>query len=150
MPTYGEPVIIPFSPGPFVFHAGANPTANAKVLRILLECLINIDRVFLRAYPNTPPLYKSGVVYGRTDEWDAIPSLYGKKYGDCKSLSACLIAQYRESGIEARPVFRFNSNPDGSTDYHILVLRDGAFEDPSKVCGMGKNEFSYFGGGRRK
>jgi hypothetical protein len=138
---------------PHVFHPQSNAEDNARALQASLEYLISLDRIFLARYPTTAPLYRSGVRYGRTKVWDTIPALYGRTYGDCKSLTAARIAELREQGFEARPVHRWimPQGADGPTDFHILVLttatgptinRDG-FEDPSKVLGMSANENSY-------
>lgn len=129
---------------PHVYRPGANPRENAYALRALMGALINLDYLYLRMHPNTPELYRSGVTYGRTQTWDTIPALYGKKYGDCKSLTAALIAERRMHGIPASPVFRFAQNWTGGEDYHILVMnQDGSCEDPSKRLGMG-NEADHF------
>jgi hypothetical protein len=127
----------------FVFHPSASDTDNALVLRIWLEALIASDRVFLARNPDTVPLYKSGVVYGRTKVWDSTPDLYARRYGDCKSLSATLIAQLRQRGQQAKPVFRFMVNSQtGQKDFHILVQRPKSvycptgWEDPSRKMGM--------------
>lgn len=90
------------------------------------------------------------MTYARTQVWEPIPALYKRGYGDCKSLTAALIAQYRLAGKKARPVFRFVPRPDGGTDYHILVQTERGFEDPSKVLGMGKNEVAKFYGKRKR
>jgi hypothetical protein len=86
------------------------------------------------------------VVYGRTKLWEPIPALYQRGYGDCKSLTAALIAQYRKKRIACEPVFRWVRKPErqGETDYHILVHTDKGFEDPSKVLGMGADENSNY------
>jgi hypothetical protein len=131
---------------PHAFFPDSSQETNADALRALLDCLIRLNLAFLRTH--TPPsLYRSGVRYGRTQIWDSIPALYERGYGDCKSLTCALIAEYRMKGIQATPVFRFNPRNDGSgmSDYHILVqLPDGTFEDPSKRLGMGQNENAYF------
>jgi len=124
---------------PHVFNPLADPKENAYVLSALLDCLVSINEAYLRDH-TVLDLYHSGVVYGRTEHWDCIPALYAKGYGDCKSLSAALIAQYRKKGIEAEPVFRWIRNSGGGTDFHILVQTIKGFEDPSKVLGMGRNE----------
>lgn len=129
---------------PFVFYPGASQEDNAIVLRTSLEYLIRLNQIYLRNH-TVPGLYRSGVVYGRTTTWDSIPALYSKRYGDCKSLSAALIAQYRKNGVQAKPVFRFVTNKDGSTDFHILVQTKTGFEDPSKALGMGADENKWFG-----
>ncbi len=128
---------------PHVFFPGAPTVENAAALRILLDCLINLDRAYLRTHA-APSLYQSGVRYGRTRLWEPIPALYARRYGDCKSLSAALIAEYREAGEEAVPVFRWIRNANGGTDFHILVQSARGFEDPSKRLGMGTNENAHF------
>ena len=120
-----------------VFYPGASDEDNALALQAMLEALIAIDRVYLRRYPRTPKLYNSGVRYGRTTVWDSVPDLLARRYGDCKSLTAMLVAEYREAKITAQPVFRFAKNPQtGQKDFHILVRRGRVFEDPSRKLGM--------------
>ena len=131
---------------PHVFNPRASQAENARVLRILLDTLINLNQAYLENH-TVLPLYKSGVVYGRTRIWEPIPALYSRGYGDCKSLSAALIAEYRRQGIDCAPVFRWNKAKGyraGETDYHILVQTAKGFEDPSKVLGMGKDENRWF------
>ena len=128
---------------PHVFHPVSSTEANAYALRALLDCLIALNKVYLHEHPTALPLYKSGVRYGRTQVWDTIPALYRRGYGDCKSLTAALIAQRELDGEKCKPVFRWISRPDdsGARDFHILVMHeDGSFEDPSKILGMGANE----------
>jgi len=135
---------------PHVFHPGASQAENATVLRILLEAVIAINTSFLQYHPDTKDLYTSGVYYKRTKIWEPIPALYARGYGDCKSLTAALIAQYRKAGIECRPVFRWKRasriERAGNVDYHILVQTAKGFEDPSKVLGMGRDENAHFRG----
>ena len=121
-----------------VFYAGASDEDNALALQALLEALIAINRVYIRRYgKRVRPLYNSGVRYGRTQVWDSIPDLVTRRYGDCKSLTAMRIAELREAGANARPVFRFAVNPQtGQKDFHILVQLGKAFEDPSRKLGM--------------
>lgn len=128
---------------PHVFFPGSDSEENAYALRALLDCLISLNRAYLRNHA-VPALYQSGVVYGRTQVWDTIPALYQRGFGDCKSLSAALIAQYREAGKECRPVFRWVEKRNGVKDFHILVQVGRVFEDPSKVLGMGQNENAHF------
>jgi hypothetical protein len=147
-------------PIPHLFGSGTSPRENAEGLRALLDLTINLNTWFLRHH-SCPPLYGAGVVYGRTDDWECIPALYANGYhgtnkpgsnfpahygrfGDCKSLTAALVAEYRFQGRAAEPVFRFADLPGNSRLFHILVLTDNGFEDPSKVLGMGKDEFQPF------
>ncbi len=128
---------------PHVFSPASTADEDADALRSLLDCLVRLNLGFLRRHP-VKALYRSGVVYGRTDIWETIPALYARGFGDCKSLSAALIAEYAMQGIEAVPCFRFIKHPNGRKDYHILVQTARGFEDPSKVCGMTDDESKYF------
>ncbi len=136
---------------PHLFASGSSPRENAEGLRVLLDTLVRLNSWFLRHHP-ARPLYDAGVVYARTDLWEPIPALYTSGYhgtdnpssnfpkkfgifGDCKSLSAALIAQYRYQGKGAEPVFRFDPK-QGSSLYHILVRTADGFEDPSVKLGM--------------
>jgi len=128
------------------FEPATSLVDNAYALRALLDCLISLNESYLRNH-SVRPLYQSGVVYGRTTVWDPIPALYARGYGDCKSLTAALIAQYRKAGIACEPCFRWNpreGTPQKVLDFHILVeiskYGKMEYEDPSKVLGMGANE----------
>ena len=144
---------------PHLFAPGTSARENAEGLRVLLDTLVNLNGWFLRRYP-VRPLYASGVTYARTDLWEPIPALYASGYhgtdnptsnfpkrrgqfGDCKSLSAALIAQYLMQGKAAEPVFRFDPRT-GSSLYHILVRTNDGFEDPSVVLGMPADEAARF------
>ncbi len=129
---------------PHVFNVGTDRQLNAVVLRALLDCLVDISTAYLSYHPDTPALYDSGVRYGRTKTWYPTPTLFAMQFGDCKSLTAALIAEYRMKGIDCSPVFRWVVNSHGVTDFHILVQTPHGFEDPSKVLGMGEDELSYF------
>ena len=117
-----------------------------------MDYMVTMNRIFLEESQHlghaVKSLYSSGVVYDRTTWWEPIPALYGRGYGDCKSLTAAWVAQAEfMQKIKSRPVFRFVDNDDGSTDYHILVeLANGRFHDPSKVLGMGADEVAKFYG----
>lgn len=134
---------------PHVFHPAASQAEEATALQLCLEFLISVDRAFLRLHPQKS-LYRSGVVYGRTQEWDTVPAVMARGYADCKSLSAWRIAELRERGVECRPVFRWVRRRDGHKDFHILVAVDRKgrteplWEDPSKILGMGSNENVWF------
>lgn len=132
---------------PLCFDSASDPVDNAKALQALLHCLGAINLIYLQFRPGCiPPLYESGVYYDRTQVWDSIPALYRRGFGDCKSLTAALIAEYAAQGIKSKPVFRWMvDKADNQTNYHILVMGpSGMFEDPSKVLGMEKNENAYF------
>ena len=129
-----------------VFMGTGNAVHNAEVLRILLDCSVNLNLSFLRHH-KVPPLYASGVVYLRDKTWKDIPALYKKKRGDCKSLAPALAAEYLNKGIAAKPVFRFKKVAANKILYHILVMvpnKNGyekkLYEDPSVRLGMGLND----------
>lgn len=126
-----------------LFQPDSPSVENAAALKSALECLVAFDIDFLRTH-SCPGLYRSGVKYGRTLWWEDIPQVYARTFGDCKSLSAWLIAEYRISGMTANPIFRWRRNRDGSTDYHILVESMFGVEDPSLILGMGKIENATF------
>lgn len=153
---------------PYVFSPGSSQVDNACALRALLELQVTLSLAYLQ-YHAAPPLYASGVVYGRTEIWEPLPSLLlankqprkkgnmtiweplgtsgGKRRADCKSLAPALVAEYRNKGIGARCMFRFNPRPDdsGFLDFHIVTeFTDGSYEDPSRKLGMGADELRWF------
>ena len=132
---------------PHVFNQSSSRDENAAALKALLDCLIALNVAFLDSN-SAAPLYGSGVRYGRTTIWETIPALYQRGYGDCKSLTAALVAERRKQGILANPVFRWIRNDKGGINYHILVQTADGFEDPSRALGMGRNENAYMQGGR--
>lgn len=121
------------------FYAQASKSSNASALRALLDCLVDLDVIYLEAYPNTPGLYEARVFYHfmpTKAPWDTIPTLFSRGYGDCKSLAAARIAELRCRGQVAKPVFRFLKNNWG-TMFHILILHsNGNWECPSRILGM--------------
>ncbi len=129
-----------------VFKPGASQVENAQTLQNLLEFMVRENMNYLRRHPETPSLYRSGIIYGRTTWWEPIPAMYERGYGDCKSLTTALCAEYRLHGIWCRPVHRYNPRGDGNTDYHILLETSTGWEDPSAILGMGADENRKFFG----
>lgn len=121
------------------FHPRASKEENATALRALLDCLVDLNLIYLDAFPLTPSLYQAGVVYQLMPTraaWDTIPTLYRRGFGDCKSLAAVRIAEVRRYGQTAIPVFRHIADGYG-TMFHILILHgNGCWECPSKILGM--------------
>ncbi len=121
------------------FNARSSNQTNAKALGALLDCLVDLDLLYLDLFPNTLGLYQSNVFYHLMPTkapWDTIPTLYSRGYGDCKSLAAARVAELRRQGKEAYPVFRHIKDPWG-TMFHILILHgDGRWECPSRLLGM--------------
>lgn len=136
---------------PHVFYPGSDKVLDAETLRAMIDLLVATNLAYLRACKRqayvVPRLYSGGVRYDRTTWFEPIPALYGRTYGDCKSLSGALIAENTMKGIDTAPVFRFVEYDNGIKDYHILVAKDdGTFEDPSKVLGMPESEVAKFFG----
>jgi hypothetical protein len=128
-----------------VFDSQSSSLENAECLKALLDCLIACNLSYLRHHA-APKLYEAKIVYGRTQEWERIPDVIARGYGDCKSLSAWRIAELVHNRVYGgqipKPVFRWSIRP-GTTikDFHILIQRpDGEWECPSRVLGMGANE----------
>lgn len=106
----------------------------------MLECLVNCNRTYLRLFPETPDLYKSGVVYAReagTEDWAGIKMIRRIGRGDCEDLGSWRVAELRERRKEAaKPRVKFR-NIEGFWHYHIQVTRaNGKVEDPSRILGM--------------
>ena len=120
------------------------PVDRARVIAALVEALVTVNRAYLRANPQTPLLYASGVRFLRepdgVDEWQDIPRTMALGSGDCEDLASWRIAELRERGEAARVlVLTFQERrPIGDvTEFHIMVERaDGAREDPSRLLGM--------------
>ena len=74
-------------PLPHAFVPGASAVESAKVLKALMQTLITIDEAYLQHH-DAPKLYSSRIVYGRTNEWEAIPAVLERGHADCKSLAA--------------------------------------------------------------
>jgi len=131
---------------PHVFIPEASALENAQVLNVLMKALVAIDEIYLKHH-TVAPLYSTRVRYGRTNEWEPIPALLARSYGDCKSLAAWRVAELRKQGKRAEIEFRWRERPNGVRDYHILVVTPDGREDPSRVLGMGGSEWSHMGGG---
>lgn len=121
------------------FHPRASKTSNAKALRALLDCLIELDSICLDACPTLPKLYQTRVFYHLMPSrapWETTPVLYRRGFGDCKTLVATRIAELRRQGRVAIPVFRHVKDGWG-TMFHILILHgNGVWECPSRNLGM--------------
>lgn len=129
-----------------IFQQEWSRDASERVLDIMLEALVQIDKVWLQLNPRTPDLYASGVRYyheGIVDEWLSIEECLHEGVADCKSLSPWLVAQLHVSGVDrgAKVVKKFATITDPTVGdmllYHVLVQRgDGTIEDPSQRLGM--------------
>ncbi len=126
-----------------LFGSEAERASSERILRVLLRALAAADVEYLRAHPNTPALYESGVRYRAErvprEFWKGVAETLQDRHGDCEDLACwrCAELVVRER-IAAEPVFRYRRVGRLSV-YHILVrYPDGRIEDPSVVLGMGQ------------
>jgi len=138
-----------------LWAVGRPDAASIKLARRALFhlclALTKINYDFLREFPDTKKLYRSGVIYHddthvdcwkdvcRTEEdkWQDLPTTYQKGYGDCEDLACIRVAELWMDGIHALPFPRLQSTGDDEQLWHIQVLMpDGSVEDPSAKLGM--------------
>jgi hypothetical protein len=133
----------------------ANDPRNAKMSQLMLAggvfglMLENI--AWLKTHPETPDLYASGVTYkperrrvknGKAleygEEWQTIPWVIYRGYGDCEDLGAWRAAELRAKyNIAASPFIKIRRLPDGFWRAHVVVhWPNGQIEDPSAKLGM--------------
>lgn len=125
-----------------LFLGQTEKALSNKALNRMLACLQGIDEDFLRAYPDTPRIMDSGVLYREEppgqEDWQDIPSCLRMGTCDCEDL-ACWLAAERtvRDGILSKAEYREFKGDDDRTLYHIIVARaDGVVEDPSRIFGM--------------
>jgi len=127
----------------------ADTELSRKMLLVLLETSVTLNRLWINAHPHTPEIYSSGVRYledhkrvwppsAATEDFCTIPEIISARVGDCDDLAPWRVADLRERyGIKCRPWIRWRDY-QGITVYHVLVqYADDRIEDPSKVLGMG-------------
>jgi len=125
-----------------LFKGAHEQELSHKVLTVMLAALTKVDMEYLRAHPEVPPLYKSGVRYEEEppgqEDWQDIPTTLKLKVGDCEDLACWRAAELQvRHGIKAMPIFIWKVRPSGGYLYHIQVkLPDGRVEDPSRALGM--------------
>ena len=116
------------------------------VIGLMLE-----NMAWLRAFPKTPLLYDADVIYKPEkrkedskrvieygEEWQTIPWVIFRGYGDCEDLGAWRAAELRQRfGIHALPYIKVRRMPNGYWRAHVVVqLPGGKIEDPSAKLGM--------------
>lgn len=123
-----------------------NSKTFAIAARRAIEAATLVNIAHLRAFPNTPKLYESGVRYrleppGVEDFTDLVV-LMRRGWGDCAQLVAWRVAELRVAGEKATIRVTWVRNPDnGKRMFHIQVRReDGRIEDPSTRLGMRSGE----------
>ncbi len=130
---------------------------NARMSQLMLAggvfglMLENI--AWLRLHPDTPDLYDAGVSYKPErhrenplthvsteygEEWQTIPWVIYRGYGDCEDLGAWRAAELRAKyQIKATPYIKMRRMPNGYWRAHVVVRwPNGQIEDPSAKLGM--------------
>jgi len=120
---------------------GTKGALRERAIKTLLATLTMVDRAYLEAHPETPPLYKSGLRYeeepGEQDDWKDIPTLFKDGGGDSEDLACLRAAELQLQGYDAWPTFEKH----GSCLHprvRIVHPKTGAvtFEDPAQILGM--------------
>jgi hypothetical protein len=125
-----------------LFSGGAEKELSRATLSLMLDFLTELDVLYLRAHPETPRVYQSGVRYMEEppgqERFQDIPTSIAYKSADCEDLACWLAAERRvRDGKNARAIWVPYPRQDGSTLFHIVVKHaDGSTEDPSRVLGM--------------
>jgi hypothetical protein len=109
----------------------------SRMLDVQLDALTQIDVLYLKAHPEVPSIYRSGVRYmaeppGQED-WQDIPTSLKMGIVDSEDAACWRAAELRvRHNIQAKPFF-------GEDRCHARVmLPDGSIEDPSALLGMKK------------
>lgn len=125
-----------------LFKGAEEMPASHAALKAMLWALTMIDVAELKAHPEIPPLYESGVRYEEEppgqEDWQDILTCLKLKIGDCEDLACWRAAELRARyGVAAEPTFNYKVRRGGGYLYHIQVRHpDGRIEDPSRVLGM--------------
>lgn len=123
-----------------MFVDGADITRGRRILLQLLEALTEINHDYLIAFPDTPHLYDTNIIYNAekgTETWQDIATTLRRGFGDCEDLAAYRCAELRAAGIAAKPYIRWRVSGPKKSQYHAVVkLPDGRIEDPSAALGM--------------
>ncbi len=137
----------------FVSNQGVNPRMSQLMLAGGVFGLMLENIAWLKAHPETPELYQAGVSYKperrridpRTkkvteygEEWQTIPWVIYRGYGDCEDLGAWRAAELRAKfHVKATPFIKMRRMPDGFWRAHVVVRwPNGQIEDPSAKLGM--------------
>lgn len=142
----------------FASNEGNNPRMSQLMLAGGVFGLMLENIAWLQAHPETPDLYNAGVSYkperrrvdprtGKVseygEEWQTIPWVIYRGYGDCEDLGSWRAAELRAKyKVKATPFIKMRRMPDGFWRAHVVVRwPNGQIEDPSAKLGM--YTFSY-------
>lgn len=135
-----------FIPGPRVaIVTRLEGPRDVSTLQALLDFTTALNVAWLRAHPEAPDLYASGVAYarepkggpdtaGHEERFLTLPSLYIAGCGDCDDLAPALAAELVvRYGTPARAV-----PYQTARGYHVVTVdAAGNIYDPSRALGMG-------------
>ena len=93
-----------------LFKGPEEQEVSHQALRTLLMALMYVDIAWLKANPQAPLLYESGVRYEEEppgqEDWQDVPTCLRMKVGDCEDLACWRAAELRvRFGIDAYPIF---------------------------------------------
>lgn len=119
------------------------PAQGDRALQRLLTVVWALNRDYLRAVPDAPRLYQSGVRYqrepaadrGSIEEFATIPVVAGRGWGDCDDLAPWRAAELCErEGVDARPQLV----EVAPRRWHVVVVdaTGRVIDDPSARLGM--------------
>ncbi len=126
------------------FDGPLHPDVMAGLISNWVNALVYTNLAYLRMYPDTVPLYRSGVVYreeklGQEDFFD-IPTVLAQGYADCEDLAAWRVAEYLSVGEWAAILVTWEAieYQGGDLDvlFHVQVRTRYGIEDPSAILGM--------------
>ncbi len=126
------------------FDGPMHPDQMATLIGGWVNALVATNLVYLQMYPDTVPLYQSGVYYkeepiGYEDFFD-IPTVLKQGFADCEDLAAWRAAEYLSVGEMAYIVVTWeaiqHNNGDIDILFHVRVQTQYGVEDPSARLGM--------------
>lgn len=121
-----------------------HPDMMANMIANWVNALVATNVVYLSLYPDTVPLYESGVYYqeermGQEDFFD-IPTVLLQGHADCEDLAAWRCAEYLSVGEMSYIVVTWEAIEHNSGDidilFHVRVQSRYGLEDPSEILGM--------------
>lgn len=109
-----------------LFPPNQDHKLSQQKLLFAMEALVRANQEELKAHPQIPLLYESGVVYKEEpkghEDWADIPTVIAQKWGDCEDLAGWMCAELREVwGVPCRPFLRFRKK-DGAFHYHAILI----------------------------
>ena len=115
-----------------LFAPGEGHELSQQKLLYAMEALVRANQEELKAKPQIPLLYESGVVYQEEpkghEDWADIPTIMRLRWGDCEDLAGWLCAELRQVwGIPCRPFLRFRKR-SGNFHYHALLILPNSYK----------------------